>query len=226
MKTFVAACLFSAYRRYLCIFSLKIYIFSLKIHIFKLKIEIFSLAFPFFSGMFLLIYPDEKERVRGAILKKVRKKAEEAQGHCVFIAIFVHYLSKQREKMKRIIFMLAVMMLSIGLAAAQQKQAVISAKETSYDFGTIQEADGKVAHTFVIDNTGTGPLVITRVIASCGCTTPEWTKEPIAPGKSGEVKITYNPANRPGAFVKTISLYSNGKKGSFILTIKGKVVGK
>ena len=89
-----------------------------------------------------------------------------------------------------------------------------------------QEADGKVAHTFVIDNTGTGPLVITRVIASCGCTTPEWTKEPIAPGKSGEVKITYNPANRPGAFVKTISLYSNGKKGSFILTIKGKVVGK
>ena len=176
--------------------------------------------------MFLLIYPDEKERVRGAILKKVRKKAEEAQGHCVFIAIFVHYLSKQREKMKRIIFMLAVMMLSIGLAAAQQKQAVISAKETSYDFGTIQEADGKVAHTFVIDNTGTGPLVITRVIASCGCTTPEWTKEPIAPGKSGEVKITYNPANRPGAFVKTISLYSNGKKGSFILTIKGKVVGK
>ena len=62
MKTFVAACLFSAYRRYLCIFSLKIYIFSLKMHIFKLKIEIFSLAFSFFSGMFLSIYPVKKKR--------------------------------------------------------------------------------------------------------------------------------------------------------------------
>ena len=70
---------------------------------------------------------------------------------------------------------------------------------------------------------GDAPLVLTRVIASCGCTTPEWTKEPIAPGKSGDVKITYNPAGRPGVFAKAISIYSNGKKGSYILTIKGKV---
>lgn len=125
--------------------------------------------------------------------------------------------------MKRIIFILTAILLSVVAVSAQIKQAVISAQETSFDFGSIKEADGKVSHTFKIDNTGDGPLVITRVIASCGCTTPEWTKEPIAPGKSGDVKITYNPANRPGAFVKTISIYSNGKKGSFILTIKGKV---
>lgn len=125
--------------------------------------------------------------------------------------------------MKRIIFILTAILLSVVAVSAQKKQAVISSQETSFDFGSIKEADGKVSHTFKIDNTGDGPLVITRVIASCGCTTPEWTKEPIAPGKSGDVKITYNPANRPGAFVKTISIYSNGKKGSFILTIKGKV---
>lgn len=125
--------------------------------------------------------------------------------------------------MKRIIFILTAILLSVVAVSAQKKQAVISAQETSFDFGSIKEADGNVSHTFKIDNTGDGPLVITRVIASCGCTTPEWTKEPIAPGKSGDVKITYNPANRPGAFVKTISIYSNGKKGSFILTIKGKV---
>ena len=125
--------------------------------------------------------------------------------------------------MKRIIFILTAILLSVVAVSAQKKQAVISAQETSFDFGSIKEADGKVSHTFKIDNTGDGPLVITRVIASCGCTTPEWTKEPIASGKSGDVKITYNPANRPGAFVKTISIYSNGKKGSFILTIKGKV---
>lgn len=125
--------------------------------------------------------------------------------------------------MKHTIFILAALLISICTISAQEKQAVISTKETTYDFGTIKEADGKVAHTFVIENSGDGPLVMTRVIASCGCTTPEWTKEPIAPGKTGNVKITYNPAGRPGAFVKTISIYSNGKKGSYILTIKGKV---
>lgn len=86
--------------------------------------------------------------------------------------------------MKRIIFLLTALVLSIGALSAQQKKAVISAKETIYDFGEIKEADGKVSHTFKIDNTGDAPLVLTRVIASCGCTTPEWTKEPIAPGKA------------------------------------------
>ena len=67
------------------------------------------------------------------------------------------------------------------------------------------------------------PLVITRVIASCGCTTPEWPKEPVAPGKSAEIKVTFDPANRPGPFTKTISIYSNGKTGSFIMNIRGEV---
>ena len=125
--------------------------------------------------------------------------------------------------MKHLLFILTAMLLSVGSLSAQEKQAVISAKETIFDFGNIKEGAGKVVHTFVIENTGNGPLVMTRVIASCGCTTPEWTKEPIAPGKTGDVNITYNPAGRPGPFVKTISIYSNGKKGSYILTIKGKV---
>ena len=65
--------------------------------------------------------------------------------------------------------------------------------------------------------------MITRVIASCGCTTPEWPKAPIAPGQKGEIKVTFNPDGRPGPFAKTISVYSNGKKGSFILNIRGEV---
>ena len=95
--------------------------------------------------------------------------------------------------------------------------------EEGNDFGVIKEADGKVSHTFVIKNEGEAPLVVTRVIASCGCTTPEWTKEPIAPGKTGDIKVTYNPAGRPGPFSKSISVYSNGKTGSFLLTIRGEV---
>ena len=124
--------------------------------------------------------------------------------------------------MKRIIFIFMAILLATGLARAQKK-AVISAEETSFDFGTIKEANGNVSHTFQIKNIGDSPLVLTRVIASCGCTTHEWTKEPIEPGTTGDVTITYNPKNRPGPFVKTISVYSNGKTGSFILTIRGEV---
>ncbi|MDO4755980.1 MAG: DUF1573 domain-containing protein [Parabacteroides sp.] len=107
-----------------------------------------------------------------------------------------------------------------------QNKAVISADPIIHDFGTIGEADGLASHTFTIKNTGNGPLVITRITASCGCTQPEWSKEPIAPGKSGKVKITYDPKGRPGPFYKTISIYSNGKKGSFALGIKGTVTPK
>ncbi|MCD7932628.1 MAG: DUF1573 domain-containing protein [Tannerellaceae bacterium] len=124
--------------------------------------------------------------------------------------------------MKQFIFI----MLSVLLATANvyaQDGAVIEADKTTHDFGIIKESDGDATHSFVIKNTGTAPLVITRVIASCGCTTPEWTKEPIAPGQTGEIKVTYDPKGRPGTFAKTINVYSNGKKGSYVLTIKGEV---
>lgn len=124
--------------------------------------------------------------------------------------------------MKQIVFIFMAILLATGMASAQKK-AVISADKTSFEFGTIKEADGKVSHTFQITNKGEMPLVITRVIASCGCTTPEWPKEPIAPGKDAEIKVTFDPAGRPGPFSKTISVYSNGKVGSFILNIRGEV---
>lgn len=122
--------------------------------------------------------------------------------------------------MKQIIFICIAILLATGSVSAQ---AVISADQATHDFGEIKETDGKVTHSFEIKNTGDQPLVITRVIASCGCTTPEWTKEPIAVGKTGNIQITFDPANRPGPFTKTISVYSNGKTGSFILTIRGDV---
>lgn len=125
--------------------------------------------------------------------------------------------------MKQVIFIFMAILLATGMVSAQEKKAVIAADVTTHDFGTIKEADGKASHTFIVKNTGDAPLVITRVIASCGCTTPEWTKEPIEPGKTGEIKITYDPKDRPGPFAKTISVYSNGKTGSYILTIKGNV---
>lgn len=123
--------------------------------------------------------------------------------------------------MKQFVFILFSFLMVTGLATAQKK-AVISADTTSYDFGRITEKGGKITHTFTIENKGDAPLVVTNVIASCGCTTPEWTKAPIASGKKGDIKVTYNPAGRgTGPFSKSISVYSNGKEGSFVFTIKG-----
>lgn len=126
--------------------------------------------------------------------------------------------------MKRIIFFFAAILM-VGIASAQnEKAAVLSVEQNVYDFGTINESDGPVSHSFSVKNEGNMPLVITRVIASCGCTSPEWPKEPIAPGDSTTLKVTFDPDGRLGMFAKTISIYSNGKRGSYILTIRGKVV--
>jgi hypothetical protein len=121
-------------------------------------------------------------------------------------------------------------LLTSGMVYAQQKEAAITVVDsTMYDFGDISEADGPVSHTFTILNNGELPLVIQRVVASCGCTTPEWTKEPIAPGKTGEVKVTYDPKGRPNKFTKPVTIYYNkesGSTGSYTLTIKGNVIPK
>ena len=129
--------------------------------------------------------------------------------------------------MKRILLALTLILLTAGVASAQVKGASITVEgDATYDFKDIKEADGPVTHIFKIKNDGDAPLVVTKVVASCGCTTPDWTKEPIAPGKTGEIKVTYDPTGRPNAFAKTISVYSNGKTSSYVLTIKGNVIPK
>jgi hypothetical protein len=97
---------------------------------------------------------------------------------------------------------------------------LLVAKETAYDFGRIPQ--GKpVTHNIVITNTGKDPLVIENVQASCGCTTPEWSKEPIQSGKSSEIKVGYNAASE-GQFEKTITIFYNQGQTK-TLVIKGNV---
>ncbi|MDR1981025.1 MAG: DUF1573 domain-containing protein [Tannerellaceae bacterium] len=107
-----------------------------------------------------------------------------------------------------------------------QKEAMISADMQTYDFGVVQENEGVVSHVFHITNTGTDPLVITRITTSCGCTQPEWTKTPIEPGMTGEITIRYNPKGRPGPFHKQVSVFSNAKNGSLTLYVQGAVTSK
>ena len=134
---------------------------------------------------------------------------------------------KIQNKMKRILYVFAFILLTASAVSAQKKEASIAVVGNAvFDFGDIKEADGPVTNVFKIKNEGETPLVITKVVASCGCTTPNWTKEPIASGSTGEIKVTYDPTNRPGQFTKTISVYSNGKTGSYVLSIKGQVIPK
>ncbi|MDH3710667.1 MAG: DUF1573 domain-containing protein [Cyclobacteriaceae bacterium] len=102
-------------------------------------------------------------------------------------------------------------------------QAEIKFKETIHDFGQIEE--GTVAeHEFFFTNTGDQPLIISAVKASCGCTTPYWTKEPVLPGKKGKIKASYNSRNRLGGFNKTITITSNARHTSKMVYIKGTAV--
>lgn len=104
-------------------------------------------------------------------------------------------------------------------AATQQDIKTMDFVEEVHDFGTIPQ--GKpVTNEFKFKNTGNEPIVIQNVRASCGCTTPAWTKEPVLPGKTGMVKATYNAA-AAAPFTKTITITSN--VGTKTLTIKGAV---
>ena len=103
-----------------------------------------------------------------------------------------------------------------------EAQAKISLEKKSHDFGTIEEGV-QATVTFTFKNTGNAPLILNSVKASCGCTTPKWTKEPIAPGSEGQVTAIYNSKGRPGNFTKTITIKHNGVGGTEFLTSRGVV---
>ncbi|MCB2196571.1 MAG: DUF1573 domain-containing protein [Bacteroidetes bacterium] len=125
--------------------------------------------------------------------------------------------------MKKVMLGLVSMLIFVSLVNAQQKGAFISFEKEVHDFGNIKESDGKVEYKFMFTNTGDAPLIINRVRASCGCTSPTWTEKPIMPGKTGYVSAVFDPANRPGKFNKSIFVETNTQKGRDILRIVGEV---
>ena len=108
-------------------------------------------------------------------------------------------------------------------AFAFSSAQTITFEKTTIDYGTVKaNSDGNKVFTFT--NTGDKPLIISNVQPGCGCTASDWTKEPILPGKKGEVKVHYNAANL-NAFKKTIDVFSNDpKSGRVTLYIQGTVV--
>ncbi len=126
---------------------------------------------------------------------------------------------------KRIITIAAILAALIVTvpAMAAKKEAKITFKEKVYDFGQISLKGGKVSHEFTFTNDGDGNLVITNARADCGCTRPEYSDAPVAPGASGKLKVTFAPAAK-GNFTKKITIISNGSPKKTRLLIKGEVV--
>lgn len=109
-----------------------------------------------------------------------------------------------------------------SLSVQAQDAAKIKFEETTHQFGELEKG-APAEYAFVFTNTSEEPVTLTRVKASCGCTTPAWTREPVAPGETGEIKVKYN-TNRVGPFTKTVTV-NYGEQGNrpIVLYIKGKV---
>lgn len=122
--------------------------------------------------------------------------------------------------MKSLIILFAF--IALPFVSSAQKFPAFKWNETVHDFGKIKKGV-PVTTQFDYSNTGKAPLTVTDVKGSCGCTVTDYTKETVAPGKSGSVKATYNAAS-PGPFTKTVTVTSNVEGGPVILTIKGEVV--
>lgn len=130
--------------------------------------------------------------------------------------------------MKRLGFILLAIVMSATFTMAQNgKKAPKGVFKTQvHDFGRVAESSENVTCEFVVKNEGDAPLIIQRVQTTCGCTTPNYTTEPILPGKEGVIKVTYSTTGRPGAFSKKVTVFSNVPDEVYTLTVKGEVIRK
>ena len=139
--------------------------------------------------------------------------------------------------MKKTTIILAVLALMTFLAASQMRtatastlmsmavpenQAEIKFDTVRVDLGTFSEKQGEQHCTFTFTNVGTAPLIINQAFASCGCTVPTYTKDPIKPGETGKIDVTYNGRGKfPGRFSKTITIRSNARTEIVRLVVEG-----
>lgn len=155
------------------------------------------------------------------------------------MTLFLRFKIKIQE-MKRVLFS-SVVVVSIMLAScgggeesADQGQTEITTEnvesttsiayaEEMFDFGSITEGE-KVTHVFNFTNTGDADLVIVSAKGSCGCTVPEWPKEPIAPGAEGKISVVFNSEGKKGMQNKRVSIVANTEPATTAITLKGEVI--
>jgi len=113
------------------------------------------------------------------------------------------------------------------LTANSTAEKVLSPKiemlETSFDFGEMQQGES-VTHDFILKNIGEADLIISAAKGSCGCTVPQWPKDPIAQGEQATIKVTFNSAGKSGKQNKTVTLVTNAMPNTKVITINGNVI--
>jgi hypothetical protein len=133
--------------------------------------------------------------------------------------------------MKKVFLIAALFAVSVTYLFAQAQQPIqvqdnpnapeITFEKTVHDYGTVAYGGDGVC-SFKFTNTGKEPLILQQPQSSCGCTVPSWPKEPILPGESNEIKVTYN-TKKVGPINKTVTVKSNAKNNNVVLRITGKV---
>lgn len=129
--------------------------------------------------------------------------------------------------MKKLLLLSFLMVFGVFCVCAQNnpKVADIKFESTTHDFGEVPASKPVVKCSFEFTNVGMAPLVINQAIASCGCTVPSYTKQPVKPGEKGKIEVTFNGTGRPeDYFKKSIIVRSNAK--DVRLYIKGRIVKK
>ena len=130
--------------------------------------------------------------------------------------------------MKKLVLLIGILVMVAGMAKAQDTKSTVNGAEIQFeklvhDYGEIPY-NGNGECEFRFTNTGNEPLIIQKPKSSCGCTIPSWPKEPILPGESDVIKVTYR-TNRVGAINKSVTVTSNAQtNGTVVLRIKGKVL--
>ncbi|MDF2552921.1 MAG: hypothetical protein K0R36_2270 [Chryseobacterium sp.] len=109
--------------------------------------------------------------------------------------------------------------------ASNQPLTTVALSESNFDFGTIKKGD-KVNHVYEVTNTGKNPLVISEVKPGCGCTAPEFTKDPILPGKKGKITLSFDSSSFDGAVQKFADVYANVEKSPIKLTFNANIQPK
>ena len=127
--------------------------------------------------------------------------------------------------MKKVFFLIIVCTIT-NMVSAQQADTTVVFDKLTHDFGAVMKSDEAQEYSFEFTNNGRRPVIIQKVATSCGCTGSGWTKEPVAPGKKGYVKVTYRPS-RVTAFNQSVTVnIAGGNPETVVLHIRGNVTEK
>ena len=111
---------------------------------------------------------------------------------------------------------------AVAVAAAAGPETTVALSESNFAFGKIKKGD-KVEHVYEVTNTGTNPLIISEVKPACGCTVPDYTKEPILPGQKGQITLKFDSASFDGLVTKQAEVYANVEKAPIVLSFSADI---